>query len=138
MGTGQPNIGIGGNALTQYQGTSDAYNYPGVDPETAIQEQAINRKRQIANLLMQQGLQAPQGQMVGRFYVRPSIAQNLEQLGKVFAGVVGNWNADADQKAALDASNVKMGQSIEKYIKSQDQTPVPTQVKLVGPGHPLQ
>src|SRR3990167_5319350 len=53
-------------------GVQDRYGYQGeVSPDVAIEEQALNRKQQIANLLVQQGLQgAGSGQMVGRFLVR--------------------------------------------------------------------
>src|SRR6185295_7165938 len=57
-----------------------------VPPEIALEEQAINRKQQLANMLLQRGMQAPQGEMAGRFYVGPSWAQGLAQLGAAGAG----------------------------------------------------
>jgi hypothetical protein len=46
-----------------------AYRYNGeMAPETALEEQALNRRQQIANLLIQQGLAGGnRGQMAGRY-----------------------------------------------------------------------
>ena len=46
-------------------------------PEILGQQQALNRQQQMAQLLMQQGQQTPQGQMVSGRYVAPSFTQNL-------------------------------------------------------------
>src|SRR6187549_194316 len=61
-------------------------NSLGMLPEIALQEQALNRKQQLANVLMQRALQPAQGQMAGRFYVPPSLAQGLAQLGTAGLG----------------------------------------------------
>jgi hypothetical protein len=55
-------------------------------PEDYAQQQAINRQQQMAQLLMQQGTQMPQGQMISGRYVAPSIFQNLLPLAQMYVG----------------------------------------------------
>lgn len=46
----------------------------------------IQRKQRLAQLLTQQGMQAPQGQVVSGRYVAPSIAQNIANMFSVYSG----------------------------------------------------
>jgi len=55
-------------------------------PELYEQQQNLNRQQQMAQMLMQQGQQIPQGQMVSGRYVAPSIFQNLASLANTAAG----------------------------------------------------
>jgi hypothetical protein len=55
-------------------------------PEDYAQQQAINRQQQLAQLLMQQGMQQPQSQMVSGRYVAPSIFQNIAPLVQAYMG----------------------------------------------------
>ncbi|MDI3463627.1 MAG: hypothetical protein OJF50_002448 [Nitrospira sp.] len=78
-------------------------------PETAVAEQALNRKRLIANLMMQQGLQgAPAGQMVGRFYVPSSPLQGASHLLQAGLGAyLGNRiNNEQNDLASKDRQSV--------------------------------
>lgn len=59
---------------------------PFIDPEQQIALTELQRKQQLANLLMQQGGQAPQGQVVSGRYVAPSPAQYLSNLFNVYSG----------------------------------------------------
>jgi len=68
-------------------------------PELFAQQQELNRQQQMAQLLMQQGMQQPQGQMVSGQYVRPSIFAQLAPLAKLYAG---KGLAEKGDKQALD------------------------------------
>ena len=48
-----------------------------MSPEEYAQQQALTRQQQMATMLMQQGQQQPQGQMVSGRYVPTSFFQNL-------------------------------------------------------------
>ena len=56
-----------------------------IPPELFAQQQQLNRQQQMANLLMQQGMTQPQGQMVSGQYVKPSIFQQITPLAQLYA-----------------------------------------------------
>ena len=58
----------------------------GLPPEILGQQQQLNRQQQMAQMLMQQGTQMPQGQMVSGRYVQPSIFAQLAPLAQLYAG----------------------------------------------------
>jgi len=68
-------------------------------PELFEQQQALNRQQQMAQLLMQQGQQMPQGQMISGRYVAPSFTQNLANLANTY---VGSRLAEKGDKQALE------------------------------------
>lgn len=55
-------------------------------PELFEQQQQLNRQQQMAQMLMQQGSQQPQGQMISGRYVAPSIFAQLAPLAQMYAG----------------------------------------------------
>ena len=67
-----------------------------LSPEEAVEQQRISRQQQMAQMLMQQGMQAPQGQMISGRYVPPSIFQNLAGLANVYVG--RKLGEEAEQK----------------------------------------
>ena len=100
-------------------GVQDRYSYNGeVPPDVAIDQQALNRKQQIANLLMQQGLQgAGTGQMVGRFYVPTSGTQHAAKIGELLAGLVGTHVVDTKRDELSDNMNTERARAVESYIQ---------------------
>ena len=68
-------------------------------PELFAEQQQLNRQQQMAQALMQQGQQQPQGQMVSGRYVAPSFFQNVLPLAQMYAG---NRLAEQGDKRALD------------------------------------
>lgn len=125
-----------GAPYQQVFSTGDSYRYNGeMSPEQALQEQALNRKQQIANLLIQRGLQQPQGQMAGRFYVAPSPVQHVAQLGQLAAGVFGNMTVDDSRKALSDQSKQDVAAALANF---RTQTGPQTQsFEQFGPGEPV-
>jgi hypothetical protein len=71
----------------------------GLPPEILGQQQQLNRQQQMAQMLMQQGQQMPQGQMVSGRYVQPSIFAQLAPLAQLYAG---QTMAERGDKKALD------------------------------------
>jgi hypothetical protein len=71
----------------------------GLPPEILGQQQQLNRQQQMAQALMQQGMQQPQGQMVSGRYVAPSFFQNVLPLAQMY---VGKGMAEQGDKKALD------------------------------------
>ena len=65
-------------------------------PEQTLQQQQIARQQQMAQLLMQQGQQQPQGQMVGNRYVAPSFFQYAAPLLQGYVGK--NISKEAEQQ----------------------------------------
>jgi len=63
-------------------------------PEYLAEQQAINRQQQMAQLLMQQGMQQPTGQMVSGRYVAPSFFQDALPLLQSSVGTQIQEKAD--------------------------------------------
>lgn len=68
-----------------------------LNPEQMLEQQKILRQQKMAEMLMQQGMQQPQSQMVGGRYVAPSLTQNLAQLANVYMGQRGIEKAENAQ-----------------------------------------
>lgn len=71
-------------------------------PELYEQQQQLNRQQQMAQMLMQQGQQQPQGQMVNGRYVAPSFFQNIAPLVQSY---VGTRLAEKGDKQALELAS---------------------------------
>jgi hypothetical protein len=100
------------------------------------QQQQLNRQQQMAQALMQQGQQMPQGQMVSGRYVAPSFFQNILPLAQMYAG---SRMAEKGDKKALElaqALRTQQQQMGENYFNAIS----PQQTELAGPtptGAPL-
>ena len=113
--------------LVNKQGVQQqGYDLSQLDPEAALEAQNINRRQQIANLLIQQGMQPAQGQMVGRFYVKPDIAQGISQLGSALAGAGLTWKDAKDQKELAQGQKAAYAKAIEDYKQGIAPTETPT------------
>jgi hypothetical protein len=116
MSNGQtPMINVGGN----------------IPPEILQQQQALNRQQQMAQLLMQQGMQQPSGQMVSGRYVAPSFFQYATPLLQTFAG---QRLAEKGDKAMVDlAEQLRKGKEEEtKAIMERLRGPE-QQTEMAGP-----
>jgi hypothetical protein len=76
-------------------------------PEQMLQQQQILRQQKMAEMLMQQGMQQPQGQMISGHYVKPSIFQNLAGLANTYVGQKG---IEKGEQAQLDLAKAIRGQ----------------------------
>jgi hypothetical protein len=105
-------------------------------PELFAQQQQLNRQQQMAQLLMQQGQQMPQAQMVSGRYVAPSIFQNLAPLLQTY---MGQKMAEKGDKKALDLATQLRQRQTDDLTKYQNLLN-PIQTQLAGPtptGAPL-
>lgn len=85
-----------------------------MSPEEYAQQQALTRQQQMATLLMQQGQQQPQGQMVSGRYVPTSFFQNLLPIANIAASqYVGN-KADTEQAKLAAAIRQNKSQAEQK------------------------
>jgi hypothetical protein len=101
-------------------------------PEDYAQQQAINRQQQMAQLLMQQGMQQPQSQMVSGRYVAPSIFQNLAGLANIYAG---KSMVEQGDKRALDlAEKIRSAKTTKEQAITNLIAGTPEQVtEMAGP-----
>ena len=70
-----------------------------MSPEMFEQQQDLNRKQQLAKLLMSQGTQQPTGQMVSGRYVPTSFFQNLAPVANMLTGAYLQNKGDEQAKA---------------------------------------
>lgn len=75
----------------------------GQTPETAD----LSRQRKIAELLMAQGVEQPQGQMISGHYVAPSWSQQIAPLAKAAIGTSLSQSLDTKQAKLAEALRVK-------------------------------
>ncbi len=115
-----------------------------MSPESALKEQALNRRRQIANLLIQKGMAgSPGGKMVGRFYVADSPLQGAASLASVIAGGLGNMALDSQQKDIASADQKMVADAIKAYRdkmngpQAEAGTPPPPAAAAPPQGGPL-
>jgi hypothetical protein len=69
--------------------------------------QDVSRQRKLADLLMSQGMQQPQGQMISGHYVAPSFLQQLNPLANILAGQAVGERADTKQAQMAEMLRVK-------------------------------
>lgn len=85
--------------------------------EDQIAQQQINRQQQMAQLLMQQGQQQPQGQMISGHYVAPNFFQYLNPLANTYLGKKGMEQGDTEM--------AKLAQKIREGKESEKQAAIP-------------
>jgi hypothetical protein len=100
-----------------------------------LQQQQILRQQKMAEMLMQQGMQQPQGQMISGRYVAPSIFQNLAGLANIYAGQKGIERADQAQIDLAKAIRGQEGVALADYMSQlQGRPAVPDKVtEMAGP-----
>jgi hypothetical protein len=104
-----------------------------LNPEQMLQQQQILRQQKMAEMLMQQGMQQPQGQMVSGRYVAPSIFQNIAGLANQFVGQKGIEKA---QQAQIDlAKAIRQGDisATADFMKTKQGTPAEMFAAQAGP-----
>jgi hypothetical protein len=103
----------------------------GLPPEILGQQQALTRQQQMAQALMQQGMQQPQGQMVSGRYVAPSIFQYAAPLAQLY---VGQKIAEKSDKQLLDlAEQLRKGKDQETQAIMEQLKPRDVQTEMAGP-----
>jgi len=119
-----------------------------LNPEQMLQQQQILRQQKMAEMLMQQGMQQPQGQMISGRYVAPSIFQNLAGLANQYVGQRGIEKAEqaqidlakairqGDIAATADFMSTKQGRPAEMFAAQAGPMPdggnIPIQESRAG------
>jgi hypothetical protein len=85
--------------------------------------QDVSRQRKLADLLMSQGMQQPQGQMISGHYVAPSFLQQLNPLANMLAGQAVGSRADTKQAELATALRNRDAADIEEYARLQQVDP---------------
>jgi hypothetical protein len=102
-----------------------------IPPELFAQQQQLNRQQQMAQMLMQQGMNQPQGQMVSGRYVAPSFFQYAAPLAQLYAGTRLQEKGD---KAMLNlAEQLRKGKEQETQSIMEKLTPRDVQTEMAGP-----
>ena len=81
--------------------------------------QDVSRQRKLADLLMAQGMQQPQGQMISGYYVAPSFTQQLNPLANILAGQAVGERADTKQLELATALRGKQQQVMQAYAQAK-------------------
>lgn len=110
-----------------------------LSPEQQIEQQQIARQQRMAELLMQQGQQIPQGQMVSGRYVAPSFFQYAapvlqSYLGKKELGKVEQRQLDMAKQ--LRADEISAMTDYMQQRQGRPAQPAPTGYELVDAGTP--
>jgi hypothetical protein len=77
--------------------------------------QDVSRQRKLADLLLAQGMQQPQGQMISGRYVAPSFTQQLNPMANVLASQAVSSRADTQQMQLAQALRQKQALQIEQF-----------------------
>jgi hypothetical protein len=98
-------------------------------PELFAEQQQLNRQQQMAQMLMQQGQQQPQGQMVSGRFVPTSFFQNIAPLVQTYMG--SRLAEKGDERALALAAKLRerQGQDVKSYMQAM----TPTTTEMAGP-----
>jgi hypothetical protein len=84
-------------------------------PELFAEQQQLNRQQQMAQMLMQQGTQQPQGQMVSGRYVAPSFFQYAAPLAQLYAGKSMAEKGDKQALELASALRKRYGDELKEF-----------------------
>ena len=108
-------------------------------PDQMLEQQKILRQQKMAEMLMQQGMQQPQGQMISGRYVAPSIFQNLAGLANVYMGQRGIDQANQaqiDLAKRLRADETSAMTDYFQQLQPKPPQPAPAGYELIDAGTP--
>ena len=98
----------------------------GADPEQTNELRRLQRKRMVADMLMKQSMQSPQGQMVGNVYVAPSPMQGIAQLVQAYMANKGNKDVDQGYQSLGEKRQAANVADMAKYQQGMTGTPEQT------------
>jgi hypothetical protein len=85
--------------------------------------QDVSRQRKLADLLMAQGLQQPQGQMISGYYVAPSWSQQLNPMANVIAGQAVANRADTEQAKLAETLRTVGQEEVQSILQTAQTDP---------------
>lgn len=117
--------GFGVPPYIQSNNISNQYSLNGeLPPEIAIKEQALNRRQQIANLMLQNSMKPLQGGMAGRrFYVPPSWTQGIAQIAEALGGTYINHKVDQGRQELAGENEKLTADAVQQWLQGRNGTP---------------
>jgi hypothetical protein len=97
--------------------------YGDVPVDFQPQMQDISQQQKLAQMLLQQGMQQPQGQMISGHYVRPSVLQQLNPLFAAYAGSKGMETAENKQLELAKAIRTQGDIAAKDVMETYKQDP---------------
>lgn len=94
-----------------------------IEQDLDAQTNGISRQRKIADMLLAQGQQMPQGQMVSGRFVKPSWTQQLAPLANTAASFFVNDRADKQEKEATKAQRLRTAMQVQKFVELEEKDP---------------
>ena len=91
---------------------------PFIDPEQQQALTELQRKQQLANLLTQQGMQAPQGQVVSGRYVAPNPLQYLSNMFSTYSGQQMTKDIGKEQARLANALRETEAADVESMLSA--------------------
>ena len=83
----------------------------------------IQRKQKLAELLMQRGMQQPQGQMVGGRFVAPSMTERLAGLFNVYSGRNLQEETESRQQALAQKLREQKTKGLQEFMAGGQEVP---------------
>lgn len=94
-----------------------------IEQDQAAQSSGFARQRKLADLLLAQGQQQPQGQMISGRFVAPSWAQQLAPLANTAASFFVNDRADKQEREATKAQRLRTAMQVQKFAELEEKDP---------------
>lgn len=99
-----------------------------IDPSNPVASEVMDLERQkrIADLLTQQGMQTPQGQVVGGRFVKPAWSQYLNQMASAYLGRKESEDVAKQQQELAQKLRQAEISDIQKFMEAGKPTPAQT------------
>jgi hypothetical protein len=115
-------------SVPNYFGTTPDTSLPavqpgGLPPDFASSMEAIQRKKALANALLQQSMSPQQGQMVSGHFVGPGIVGALAPLAQALLGRHTQKEAESDQQTFTTQYNSAASQALQQYLEARKTDP---------------
>ncbi len=103
-------------------------------PETAAKMQALERRQQLANILLQQGMQPKEARQAGRFVVAPSMWEQASGPLTTAMGALSSLYLD-DQRSAIASDEAKrVAAAYQAYNEGTSEVPGYVGRRVAGTG----
>jgi len=93
-------------------------------PEQMLQQQQILRNQKMSEMLLQKGMEQPQGQMISGHYVKPSIFQNLAGLANTYVGQQGIKEGEQAQVELAKAIRAQHTDELNQFNQLLSKNPM--------------
>ena len=92
-------------------------------PDLMARQSGIDRKRAIAQALLQSGLTPRQGQMVSGHYVAPGLLGGVAQITQALGGMAMSKDLDKQQADLGQTYNTRLTEGLDKFLRTREGAP---------------